>query len=161
MRITAPTLAACLVTLLAAGVVHAQSVTLKGLDGQTATLTAADLAAMPHQTVTLTHDGKSTVYSGAPLTAILQRVGAPAGKALHGPELADVVVITASDGYRVVLALADTDPAVRADKIILADSADGAAFSPAEGPLRLVVEGDLRPARSARMVTAITLERAP
>ena len=153
--------AACVVALLAASVVHAQSVALKGVDGQTATLTASDLAALPHQTVTLTHEGKSTVYSGAPLSAILQRVGAPAGKALHGPELADVVVVTASDGYRVALSLADTDPAIRADKIILADSADGAPLASTEGPLRLVVEGDLRPARSARMVTTIVVERLP
>ena len=38
---------------------------------------------------------------------------------------------------------------------------DGAALPPSEGPFRLVVQGDRRPARSARMVTAITLERAP
>jgi len=161
MRKTMLPCAAWLAAVLAGGTACAQSVMVKGLDGQTATLTTADLAALPHQSVSLAHDSKTVVYSGAPLTLILQKVGAPAGKALHGPELADVVVVTASDGYRVALSLADTDPMVRPDKIILADRADGAPLAPTEGPLRLVVEGDLRPARSARMVTAIAVERAP
>jgi hypothetical protein len=146
---------------LAAWPVLAQSVTVKGLDGQTARLAAADLAALPRQSVSLTHDGRTVVYSGAPLAAILRRVGAPAGPALHGPELADIVVVTARDGYRVALALADTDPLVRPGRIILADQADGAPLPPTEGPFRLIVEGDLRAARAARMVSDIAVERAP
>ncbi len=159
MKRTLPRLVAWMA--LTAGPVWAQSVTIKGLEGQTAILAAADLAALPRQSVSLTHEGKTVVYSGPLLTVILQRVGAPAGTALHGPELADIVVVSASDGYRVALALADIDPMVRRDKIILADEADGAPLPATEGPFRLIVEGDLRPARSARMVTGIAVERAP
>jgi len=36
----------------------------------------------------------------------------------------------------------------------------GAPMAVGQGPYRLVVEGDKRPARSARMVSTITLRRA-
>jgi len=145
-----------------AGTSVAQSVSLTGLDGHPQTLTLSDLAALPHDVVTLASEhGPPKRYEGVPLTLLLQRVGAPTGKTLRGPALADLVLVSASDGYRVVLALADTDPGMTSRKVLLADRADGAPHPPNEGPFRLVVEGDLRPARSARMVTAIRVEVAP
>jgi hypothetical protein len=139
----------------------AQNLVLTGLAGEPQTLTAADIAALPHETVTLSLDGGRTQScSGVPLTLLLQRVGAPTGKALKGVELADVVVVGATDGYHVALALAETDALVRTEKIVLADACDGAALPSGQGPYRLVVEGDKRPARSARMVSTITLRRA-
>ena len=140
----------------------AQSVSLRGPEGQARSVSAAELAAMPHESATLVSEhGPSRRYDGVPLTVLLQSVGAPAGKALHGPALTDLVVVSGSDGYRVVLGLAETDPGVRTEKILLADRADGAPLPPNEGPFRLVIEGDLRPVRSARMVTAIRVEAAP
>jgi hypothetical protein len=145
-----------------AGASTAQSVTVTGLDGHSETLTLSDLAALPHDAAMLASEhGPAKRYEGVPLTLLLQRVGAPAGKTLRGPALADLVLITASDGYRVVLSLADTDPGMSPRKVLLADRSDGAPLSATEGPLRLVVEGDLRPARSARMVTAIRVEAVP
>jgi hypothetical protein len=155
-------IATLLAFVLAAGplAARAQSLTLTGLDGQTQTLAAADIAALPHEPVTLTLDGGRTqACSGVPLALLLQRVGAPSGKAIKGPELADVVVIGAADGYRVAVALAETDALFRTEKVILADACDGAPLPATQGPYRLVVEGDKRPARSARMVTSITLRR--
>jgi hypothetical protein len=145
-----------------AGAALAQSVDLTGPTGQTRSLSLADLAAMPHESVMLAGEhGPAKRYEGVPLTWLLASVGAPVGKALHGPALADLVVVSASDGYRVVLALADTDPGIGPRKVLLADRVDGAPLAATEGPFRLVVEGDLRPARSARMVTAIRVESAP
>jgi hypothetical protein len=34
---------------------------------------------------------------------VLAKVGAPAGKAIRGVELADVVIVEARDGYKVAL----------------------------------------------------------
>jgi len=145
-----------------AGGALAQTVSLRGPEGQTRTVSLADLAAMPHEAVTLAGEhGPGKRYEGVPLTLLLQSVGAPVGKGLRGPALADLVLVGASDGYRVVLALAETDPGVRPEKILLADRADGAPLAATEGPFRLVVEGDLRPTRSARMVTSIQVEAAP
>ena len=136
----------------------AQSVALKGPDGRTAILSAADLAAMPHVSLTLNQHGKVLTYEGVALGDIVARVGAASGKAIHGPEMATVIKVSARDGYQVVLGLAETDPGTRADKVILADRADGAPLKE-DGPFRLVVGGDLRPARSARMVERIEVIR--
>jgi hypothetical protein len=140
----------------------AQSVSLTGPEGKTRSVSASELAAMPHQTALLPNEhGPAKHCDGVPLTVLLESVGAPTGKALHGPALADLVLVSASDGYRVVLGLAETDPGVRSEKMLLADRCDGAPLASNEGPFRLVVEGDLRPVRSARMVTAIRVQAAP
>ncbi len=154
--------ALALLLAIAAGPCVAQTVTVTGLDGQSKTVGAADLASMPRVKVDLKReDGGVIHYEGVSLAQLLQGVGAPSGHTLRGPEMADVVVVSAKDGYRVALALTDIDPGFQARSIVLADKANGAALPAADGPFRLVVEGDGRPARSARMVTAIKLERAP
>ena len=142
-----------------AGVAAAQDLALVGLDGRHATLTPAQIAALPHVSLTLTVEGKTNTYRGVPLSAVLVAVGAPSGKSLKGPELRDVVLVEAKDGYAVALALAETDSLVRKDQILLADAADGAPLPDGVGPYRLVVEGDQRGARLARMVTRIELRR--
>jgi hypothetical protein len=140
----------------------AQSLTVTGLAGQTATLTAADIAALPHQPITLQLEGgKSEACEAVPMAVLLAKVAAPQGKALRGPEMADVVEIGAADGYHVALALAETDAMVRPNRVMLADRCNGAPMAAPEGPFRVIVEGDLRPARSARQVTSLTVLRLP
>ncbi len=129
----------------------AQSVTVKGPSG-TVTLDAAALAALPRQTVTLDAHGTKHDYSGPLLMDVLAKAGAPTGKALRGPELANAVLVTAADGYQVVFGLAEADPNTRANRMILADRDATGPLDAKTGPLRLVIEGDLRPARSARQV---------
>jgi hypothetical protein len=148
-----------LALILAPGLAAAQSLALKGLAGQSATVTPADLATMRHVTLTVSVEGKIHIYEGVPLTDLLARVGAPSGKALKGADLSDVVIVTAKDGYVVAVALAETDPLVRKDQIILADKADGAPLPDGLGPYRLVVEGDQRGARLARMVVSVELRQ--
>lgn len=88
-------------------------------------------------------------------------VGAPQGQALRGPALADVLIVTAQDGYRVALSLAGVDPAISPQRTIIADRKAGQPLDPHEGPFRLVVEGDKRPARSARQVVSVELKAEP
>ncbi len=136
------------------------SVALAGLDGQKSTLTLAELDTLPLVKITANQHGAPHVFEGALLGDVLAKVNAPAGKAIRGQELADVVIIEARDGYKVALDLAGTDPAMRADhRVILADRMDGSPLDAYMGPFLLVVEGDLRPARAVRMVSAIRLER--
>jgi hypothetical protein len=92
------------------------------------------------------------------LSDLLGKVGAPhGGQGIKGLELATVVRITARDGYQVVVSPAETDAVTRAARMIVADREAGAPLKPEEGPFRLVVEDDLRPARSARRVERIDL----
>jgi DMSO/TMAO reductase YedYZ molybdopterin-dependent catalytic subunit len=137
----------------------AQALSLRGPTGAAVALTAADIAAMTHVTLAASIDGRPGTYRGVPLATLLARVGAPGGKQLRGPALGDVVLISASDGYCVALALADTDPMMRKDQVILADAADGQPLPAGAGPYRLVVEGDLRGARAVRGVTAIEVRQ--
>ena len=68
---------------------------------------------------------------------------------------------SAADGYRAVFALAELDPGFRGDVPIITASCDGKALDAKDGPLRLVVPGEKRPARWVRQVTAIDVLRAP
>jgi hypothetical protein len=146
-------LPACLALLAAPAL--AQTIALKGPDGRTATIAAADLAGLPRVGFAFEAHGQRRLYEGPLLIDVLARVGTPTGKAIHGPALADAVIVSAADGYQVVFGLGEADPGTRANRIILADRADGAPLDAKDGPYRLVVEGDLRPARGVRGVTSI------
>ncbi len=135
------------------------SVALQGLDGRKSVLTLSELDALPQVQINAKEHGKPRAFEGALLGHVLAKVGAPAGKAIRGEELADVVIIEARDGYKVALDLAGTDPTMRNERVILADRMDGAPLDSDHGPFLLVVAGDLRPARAVRTVSSIRLER--
>ncbi len=146
---------ALVLAALAAPAATAQTLALKGPAGQTVTLTAADVAALPRVGLTFDAHGRKHAYEGPLLIDVLAKAGVPTGKALRGPALAHAVIVRASDGYAVVYGLAELDPGTRANRVILADRADGAPLDAKDGPFKVVAEGDLRPARGARLVTAI------
>lgn len=146
-----------LLLALAAGPVLAQSLTLRGADGRELAVTAADLADLPREQVPVEIHGQAQVYEGPLLFEVLARVGAPASDAMKGLELAKAVRIVAEDGYQVVIGLGEADPGLRLNRIILADRADGAPLADGTGPFRVIVEDDIRPARSARQVVRIEI----
>jgi len=121
------------------------------------TLSAAEIAALPHQSVSTVdgHDKKTHTYSGIPVRDLLARVGVAFGDKLRGRQLRLAVVARSADGYAVTFALAEFDPAFRPTTILLVDGEDGGKLNPNVGPFRLVAPGDERPARWARMVTAL------
>ncbi len=65
-----------------------------------------------------------------------------------------IVRVTASDHYQVVFSLAELDPALGNEQVILADTQDGHPLTK-DDPFRLVVPGDKRPARWIHNVTTI------
>ena len=71
------------------------------------------------------------------------------------------LLVEAADGYRVVFALPELDPAFTERVVLLADHRDGQPLTPAEGPLRLVVPDEKRQARWVRQVGSGTVHRAP
>ena len=127
------------------------------------TLTAATLSSMPRRTVKAgapDHGLPDASYEGVALSDILARAGAPLGSALRGPAMATYVVVSAADNYRVVFALPELDSAFTDRVIILADRKDGQLLGAKDGPVRLIVPGEKRPARWEREVTAITVHHA-
>ena len=88
-------------------------------------------------------------------------VGAPWGDTLTDKELADVALATGRDGYRVAYSIGEIDPGTAGKKVLIAEKADGRPLDPRDGPFQVVVEGDFRPARSARMLERVELIRLP
>jgi DMSO/TMAO reductase YedYZ molybdopterin-dependent catalytic subunit len=124
---------------------------------RTLALTQDDLRQMPRTELTATdpHENKEHRYSGVLVRDLLARAGAPVGEKLRGHALQLAVVFHSKDGYATLFALAEFDEAFSDRRLILADTEDGEPLSPSSGPLRLVVPGDKRAARWARMVTSI------
>lgn len=134
----------------------AQSLVLQDAGGETVALEAADLLAFPQETIDLDSHGVVVTYAGPLLFEVLGLAGAPESAAMHGAALAKVVRITASDGYQVVLSLGETDPGLRAARTIVAAPP---ALVDADRPagFRVIVEDELRPARSVYGVTRIEI----
>jgi hypothetical protein len=123
---------------------------------------AATFREFARQTVMATDEhGITASYGGVALRDVLTKAGVPAGQAIRGPVMLDVVVVGASDGYRVVFALPELDPAFTDRVVIIADTRDGAPLPAREGPYQLIVPGDKRPARWVRQVTGLDVERIP
>ena len=137
------------------------ALTLVGDSGQTKALSLTDRAALPQFEVReVTRDSATIVFRGPTLRALMTLVGAPAGHALRGPNMALVVVAEASDGYKVAYALAELDEQFGARTAILALSQNGAKLPATEGPLRVIISGEQHHARWIRQVVRLQLVRA-
>lgn len=131
------------------------------VEGVARSVPSASLRSLPRDTMQVTfHDQPAVTYEGISLAAVLKTVGVRTDS-LRGPALATRIVTESSDGYRVVLALADLDPSLGGRRVLLADTMDGKPLPAAEGPWRLLVGGDSRPARSARQVLRIRIASEP
>ena len=134
---------------------------VKPATGQALTLGPQDLAKLAQVHVTAAdHDGKKHEYDGVNLRDVLSAAGVATGDGLRGKELADYVVTEASDGYRVVFSVAELDPAFGNTQVIVATKVDGQPLPARDGPIRLVVPGDKRPARWVRMLTSVSVMKA-
>jgi DMSO/TMAO reductase YedYZ molybdopterin-dependent catalytic subunit len=119
------------------------------------TLSAADLKAMPRQSVEIKEETRVVVYAGVLVGEILKKAGVPLGSDLRGAALSTYVVMTASDGYQVVFSLAELDPALTNNDVIVADTLNDQPLEKERGPFRLVAPKDSRPARGVRMLAKI------
>jgi DMSO/TMAO reductase YedYZ molybdopterin-dependent catalytic subunit len=134
---------------------------IDGLVGQPLAFHAADLATLPRQMLQVRdHDSRESVFEGVALVELLQRAGVPLGKDLRGKRMVTYVMVGAADGYRVVFALPEIDPAFSDRLILLTDRRDQQPLSAEEGPLRLIVPGEKRQTRWVRQVMTVTVRRA-
>jgi DMSO/TMAO reductase YedYZ molybdopterin-dependent catalytic subunit len=122
---------------------------------------AVDLQVLPHKSFAVNDDkGAHVTYDGVPVVELLRRAGVPLGRRLRGIRMKLYVMVSATDGYHVVFALAEFDPDFTDRTVILADRRDGHALAPPEGPFRLVVTGEKRHARWVREVMTLDVEEA-
>lgn len=125
-------------------------------------LSVPDFKLLPHIRVGFhnSHTNAEETYSGVRLADLLTKMGAPLGSELRGEALADYIVATGADGYKVVLALGEVDPAFHPGEVVVADAMNGKPLDAHSGPFKLVVTEDKRPARSVRNLVSLELKAA-
>jgi DMSO/TMAO reductase YedYZ molybdopterin-dependent catalytic subunit len=124
-------------------------------------LSAADFAKLPrHKVRAKGHNRKEAEYEGTPLIEVLQLAGVALGESLRGKSMALYLVVEATDGYRVVFALPELDPAFTDRVVLLADRKDGEPLDASDGPLCIIVPDEKRPTRWVRQVTSLIVRRA-
>jgi hypothetical protein len=159
MSTTRPVLVVVLSALLAAPALARADAASPG-EAVSVPIDAATLRDLPRQRAQMDVHGQALDCTGVSLTALLQKTQAMPVSPLRGPQLAQVVDVQAADGYRVVFSLGELDASLGKAQVVLADQCQGKPLDAHDGPLRLIVPGDGRPARSVRQVTRITV-RAP
>jgi hypothetical protein len=125
-------------------------------------LKPAELKALPRTTVAVhnEHSKADETYVGVRVADLLAKMGAPLGKDLRGAALASYLVASGSDGYEVVIALAEVDPSFHTGEVLVADTMNGQPLDAKSGPFKLVVTEDKRPARWVRNLTSLALKSA-
>ena len=138
--------------------VPSTQLTIRGLDGKSITLAAADLAALPHKTVSVynEHTKANETYSGVSLAELLKKVDTPSGEAVRGKLFMTAVVAEGTDHYSVLYSLAEVDPSIHTGDVIVADSVGGHPLD-TDGAFKLVSTEEKRPARWVRNLTRITV----
>lgn len=141
---------------LRASPLNSGSVQIRVGGKQPLTFNESALASLPRRSITAgAHDEKPSRWEGVALVELLRRAGAPLDKQLRGRAMSEFVRVTATDGYQVVFSLAELDPAFGDRNVLVVDRQNGHPLTGKDGPLRLVVAGDKRPARWVREVETI------
>lgn len=126
-------------------------------DGQVREHGAAELRALPRETVQATSHDKPAAFTGSDLRELLRAAGVEPPQQLRGAALRRVVLVSAADGYAVAFAAAELDPTLGDRKVLVADRVDDKPLAAEDGPWRLVVPKDARGARWVRQVTRISV----
>ncbi|WP_336960410.1 molybdopterin-dependent oxidoreductase [Chryseobacterium contaminans] len=121
-------------------------------------LSLADLSKMPRKEASLKDkDGSVHVYTGVSVQDILAKAGAPSGKELHGENISKYLLAKCKDGYQVLFSLAELDASIADKNVIVADTMDGKPLAESKGPLRIVAEGEKKPARSSYQLESLVI----
>jgi hypothetical protein len=135
-----------------------QQLTIQTDSGKQVVLSRADLEALPRIKVTASeHSSGPVTFEGVSLKSVLEKAGVSFGEAMKGPRLANCLLVEAADGYRVVIALPELDPAFTDKQTALVFLRDGKPLGEKEGPYRIVIPDDKRMARWVRQVTALKI----
>ena len=126
---------------------------------KTVTFTAEEFAALPHTVLMVLepHEKKERLYSGVVVHDLLAKGGVQSGESFRGPAQHLGVLVRSKDNYTVLFSLAEFDENFSTRTLFLADREGGQPTPANAEPLRLVVPGDKRAARWARMVASIEI----
>jgi hypothetical protein len=144
-------------TMLAAAPAPSQQITIQAEGGKQTVMTRAGIEALPHTKITTGAGDASTTFEGVSLNAVLEKAGISFGELVRGERLASCLLVEAADGYRVVVALPEIDPAFTDKPIVLAFIKNGNPLDEKEGPYRIVIPDEKRMARWVRQVTTLKI----
>jgi len=150
-----------LAPMLAAGLARGQQLTIQTDAGKPVVLERADIEALPHTKVTVGAGDVATTFEGVSLKAVLDKAGVGFGESLKGKRLASYLLVEAADGYRVVIALPEIDPAFTDKQTVLAFMRNGKPLDEHEGPYRIVIPDEKRMARWVKQVTTLKIVDIP
>ncbi|HZU06143.1 MAG TPA: molybdopterin-dependent oxidoreductase [Chloroflexota bacterium] len=130
---------------------YADRFELVGLVDRPRVFTLADLQRYPAWTLTVAYGtGRGMEvgrFTGVPLWELLREAGVQVAPSRHNDRLRKYLVATGSDGYEVVVSLAELDPEFGAAVALVAYQRDGELLGPTEGMARLVIASDKRGGR--------------
>ncbi|MGD0416405.1 MAG: molybdopterin-dependent oxidoreductase [Terriglobales bacterium] len=149
--------AVLLALTLHAALASCQQLTVQNESGKQTVLVRAEIEALPHVKVTTGASGSSATFEGVSLKALLERAGVGFAESMKGKRMASCLLVEAADGYRVVIALPEIDPAFTDKQIVLAFLKDGKPLDAKEGPYRIVIPDEKRMARWVRQVTTLKI----
>jgi hypothetical protein len=149
--------AGLVVLMLYAVLVVCQQLTIETEAGKQTVLARAELESLPHVKVTTAGSDAPTTFEGVAVRAVLEKAGVEFGESLKGKRLASCLLVEASDGYRVVIALPELDPAFTDKQILLAFLREGQPLDAKDGPYRIVIPDEKRKTRWVRQVTTLKI----
>ena len=143
--------------MLDAAVLQCQQLSVQTQAGKQSVLGRSDIEALPRIKVTTSASGTSSTFEGVSLHSVLEKAGVELGQTLKGKRMASCLLVEAADGYRVVIALPELDPAFTDKQVVLAFLKDGKPLDDKEGPYRIVIPDEKRMARWVRQVTTLKI----
>jgi len=131
------------------------------VDGKATVFSTADLKAMPQKTVKVhnEHTKMDESYSGVPLGDLLARAGFVVIPATHREMLRSFLRVEGTDKYWVLYSLTEVEGSEHDGDVLVATSMDGKGLG-ADGELKLISTGDKKPQRWVRNLAAITVKSA-
>jgi hypothetical protein len=150
-------LSALFIYMLAGPALHGQQLTIQTDVGKQV-LSRPDIEALPHVKVTASeHSSGPVSFEGVTLKGILEKAGVSFGESMRGKRLSSCLLVEAADGYRVVIALPELDPAFTDKQTLLVFLRDGKQLGDKEGPYRIIIPDEKRMARWVRQVTTLKI----
>lgn len=124
-------------------------------DGREQVLQWSRLQTLPRQSATGNYHGALHAYEGVSLLSVLEAGGIAPTRNLKEHMLRRVVTVEGAGGYRASFTLSELDPTIGRKLVLLVAHEDARPLARDDGPLRLVVPSDDRPARWVRQVVRI------
>jgi hypothetical protein len=139
--------------------IGAPGITVTGINGKSVSMSAANLAKLPMQSVKASVRGTTAAFQGVPLSDVLSKVATPSGDQFRGTVASYYVVVQGADGYRAVLSWAEVDPTFTDRKVWLVTARDGKPLTEKDGPFMTMVPDDKRQSRWVHQVVEVSIQK--